>query len=416
MLGIAELPIQVVKDKLQVSMPSTLAVSPWSEGADGSRHVWTDGSVQLSHHPWLSLASYAVVAEDESLLAVGQVRHWRLSSYSAELWAVLVAFAMADSPLVIHTDSLTIANQFSDLLRRGSVQIDWTHANWWNFLHMLIHQRRGFSDTPLQLIWCPAHLLEHLPAELVTEEAAKVAGSNKRDILLNRRADFHAKQHICRLAEIEKVNLQSKETDVFARQLWLSKLNRCCKKDVSGARNGPPAVNPPPVPVPARQRYPRWSWDSCPENYNWNVQLDVDMSFKATAKLSCSNFKVFLRMCNTLRWKQGEGLACSVFELAAHAFLHGWHFDLPQGVLCTVQAYAAIIRAAFSLRKARQIVVAPLHLDKGNKCNGTTFPKGAFHGAEVLLDNSTLELLARAFAKGAAATPHSWSIMFDQLL
>ena len=140
------------------------------------------------------------------------------------------------------------------------------------------------------------------------------------------------------------------------------------------------------------------------------------MQFRATSKLSCLNFKVFLGFCNSLHWRQGEGLACSVFELAAQAFLHGWRFELATGVLSTVQAYAAIIRAAFSFCKTKQIVVAPLHLDKGNKCNEKTFPKGAFHGAEAHLDNSTLELLVRAFDRGAAATPHSWSIPFDLLL
>ena len=231
MLGIVELPIDVVKDKLQVSMPSTLAVVPWADGVDEIRHVCTDGSVQLTHHPWLSLAAYAVVAENEELLAVGRVRHWRLSSYSAELWAILTAFALAETPLVIHTDSLTIVNQFTDLLRLGHVQIDWTHANWWTFLHMLIHQRVGSCAMPLQLIWCPAHLLEHLPAEMITEADATAAGSTKRDILLNRLADEHAKQHIWLLAAQAKSTLRTKEVDVFARQLWLSQLNRRCKKE-----------------------------------------------------------------------------------------------------------------------------------------------------------------------------------------
>ena len=416
MLGIVELPVDVVKAKLRVSMPSTLAVAPWPDEVDEPRHVWTDGSVQPTHHPWLSLAAYAVIAENEELLAAGRVHHWRLSSYSAELWAVLTAFAMAETPLVIHTDSLTIVNPFTDLLRLGHVQIDWTHANWWNFLHLLIHQRNGSCAMPLQLVWCPAHLLEHLPAELITEADATAAGSTKRDILLNRLADDHAKQHIWMLAAREKLILQTMEVDVFARQLWLSKLNRSCKKEEGGSHVASQVVRSQAEPIQPRQQCPRWAWDASQDLYTWRIQLDVDMRFCATPKRSCTNFKVFLGFCTSLRWRQGEGLACSVFELAAQAFLHGWRFDLSAGVLCTVQAYAAIIRAAFSFCKAKQIVVAPLHLDKGNKCNGKTFPKGAFHGAEVHLDNATLELLIRAFDRGAAATPHSWSIPFDLLL
>ena len=89
------------------------------------------------------------------------------------------------------------------------------------------------------------------------------------------------------------------------------------------------------------------------------MQNDVDMGFKDKPQLSGSNFKVFLGFCNSLRWRLGEGLACSVF--------------------------------------------ASLLLDKGNKCNGKTFPKGALRGAEAYLDNATLELLVRAFDKGGSS-------------
>ena len=224
MLGIAELPVDVIRAKLRVSAPSELAVAAWDEPSTATCHVWTDGPVQLAHHPWLTWAAFAVVAENEELLAAGQVWHWRLSSYSAELWAVLTAFAIAAQPLVVHTDSLTIVNQFNELLRTGH------HANWWSFLHMLIHQRRGYCDMPLQLMWCPAHLLERIPATSLTDDEATAAGSNKRDILLNRMADEFAKHQILKSAVSQKAELRTKENDVFARQLWLSKLNRTCKK------------------------------------------------------------------------------------------------------------------------------------------------------------------------------------------
>lgn len=245
MLGIAELPFDVIGMKLKVSQPSDLQVIDWAEPLPHTRHVWSDGSVQLSHHPWLTLASFAVVAEDEQLLVAGRVCHWRLSSYSAELWAVLAAFAIAEQPLVVRTDSLTVVNQFNELLRLGSVQVEWTHTNWWGFLLTLIHQRRrrGYCDVPLQLVWCPAHLLEHIPADLLTEVEANAAGSCKRDILLNRLADDCAKQQIAKLAVHIKADLRMKETDVFARQLWLAKINRACKRS---------EVASPVVPPPAR--------------------------------------------------------------------------------------------------------------------------------------------------------------------
>ena len=84
--GIVELPLDGVRNRLQVSNTSDLAVADWTSPIPAAQHVWTDGSVQLSSHPWHTMASFAVVAADESLLAAGRVYHWRLSSYTAELW------------------------------------------------------------------------------------------------------------------------------------------------------------------------------------------------------------------------------------------------------------------------------------------------------------------------------------------
>ena len=63
-------------------------------------------------YPWLTIASFAVVVDDERLISVGRVWHWRLSSYSAELWAILVASAGPSQPVVIHSDSPTIVQQY----------------------------------------------------------------------------------------------------------------------------------------------------------------------------------------------------------------------------------------------------------------------------------------------------------------
>ena len=129
------------------------------------------------------------------------------------------------------------------------------------------------------------------------------------------------------------------------------------------------------------------------------------MSFSNNKALTEANFRTFLRFSNTLQRRTGEGLACSVFELGVLAFHQGWRFELPVAVVCTVQTYAAIIRAAIAYCKGKQIVIAPCLLQKGNKCNGKTYPKGAIMGAEAFLGNTPLEMLARAFDKGAKALP-----------
>ena len=59
----------------------------------------------------------------EPCLQQDRVRHWRLASYTAELWAVYVCLCnVFTTPLVIHTDSLAIVSQFSELLLADKVQ------------------------------------------------------------------------------------------------------------------------------------------------------------------------------------------------------------------------------------------------------------------------------------------------------
>ena len=416
LLGVAESPMDVIRAKLQVSNTAELQVQEWERPTDVYRHVWTDGSVQLASYPWLTMASYAVVADDGRLLDSGRVWHWRLSSYSAELWAILAAFSAATEPVVVHSDSLTIVNQFGDLLRHDKIQMEWTHAQWWGFLLTLIHRRRQYIAQPLKLVWCPAHLLEEFAIDQITEQQARDAGSTLQDIRLNRTADEFAKHHIHGAAAKLKAELQTKENDVFARHLWLAKINRACKKPDNVPAAPPVVTTAPTERLTSRQLCPRWAWDSKPSDYTWTACIDSSLHGPGKLPLSASNFSVFLQFMNSLHWRLGEGYACSVFELSAAAFLSGFRFELPEGTICTLQAYAAVIRAAISFCKAKNYVVAPLLLDKGNKCNGKTFPKGAFFGAEVFLENKTLELLSRAFERGAKATPHSWALPFDSLL
>ena len=200
----------------------------------------------------------------------------------------------------------------------------------------LLHQRRGHCEHPLQVMWCPAHLLEHIPATLLTEAEARAAGSTRRDIILNRCADYFAKQQIWKTAVSYRADLAMKETDVFARQLWLTKLNKLCKKPESGHVVALPTVPEPMPHVSARQQCPRWPWDAQPDMYTWQVCNDIDLPFRDKPQLSHANFKIFLEFTNFLRWRLGEGLACSVFELAAFAFTQGWRFILPAGTICTV--------------------------------------------------------------------------------
>lgn len=108
------------------------------------------------------------------------------------------------------------------------------------------------------MIWCPAHLLENVPCHDITDEAAELVGSTRQDIVLNRLADHFAKQSIHGLAREIKADLAVRENDVFARQLWLAKINKFCKKpDGTVQGSSCPAVQPVSSLTP-RELCPRW--------------------------------------------------------------------------------------------------------------------------------------------------------------
>lgn len=53
--------------------------------------LWTDGSVVWNNVFWLTTGDFAVVLGDGSILAHGEVKHWVMNSYIAELWPLLQA-------------------------------------------------------------------------------------------------------------------------------------------------------------------------------------------------------------------------------------------------------------------------------------------------------------------------------------
>ena len=106
------------------------------------RKVWTDGSVLFPTKFWLTTATYAGIAEDFSIISKGQVNHWNLASYTAELWAVVVACLKATGPTIIFSDSLTVVQQCSEVFANGFIGEDWLCSPWWRSLRDLYQRRQ----------------------------------------------------------------------------------------------------------------------------------------------------------------------------------------------------------------------------------------------------------------------------------
>lgn len=363
LLGVVEMPMSQVRDRLRVSRTTDIAVHAWTDDDVALVHLWKDGSVDGTQQPWTAIASYACIHEDGSVFQVGRVFHWRLSSFTAELWAIIVAFAASDSPVIIHTDSLSVVQVFQQLIDREHVDPAWAHADWWGFLLQLILLRRSSCNVPLRLLWCPAHKLEHLQPQEISEGLQQHA-TTKQDIVLNRIADQTAKDFLREeAAALLLASAQQKEA-VYKQQRWLALLNRLCKPPpvVSGTAE----VVQEDFALAPRLLCPAWPWDADKASFPWKADLAGDTVLRTRRGISDKNFRSFLTFCNSLCWQIQEGTACSIFELATLAYFVNFRFDLESQTVATPFAYVKVLRDRFAVCKAEGLSAAPVFLESKN--------------------------------------------------
>ena len=169
--GIVEHPAKIAEHRLRWSPLPEVISMPFLAEAD-PLHVWTDGSVIWNDVFWITAGGYAVANEFGTCVAKGPVTHWALSSYTAELWALLVAVALTSQRLQVFTDSQTVANQFKQMVANARVDPHWSHQRWWRKLFAMWNQRLRFVENPIEVIWIAAHCFEHIPIECITEDMA----------------------------------------------------------------------------------------------------------------------------------------------------------------------------------------------------------------------------------------------------
>lgn len=171
--GTVEVESEHVQKRLNFSNPSHIPVVEWDDSCNCHSSIfWTDGSCDRQSSFWFCCGAFAVIGENGATVADGDVHHWSLSAYSCELWAIMVAFFNSSSNTVCVTDCLSVHDQFNLMVQRNGVDPEWSHLDWWDALFVVYTRRTAFSSNPLLLRWCPAHKLEHLNDDLITESMA----------------------------------------------------------------------------------------------------------------------------------------------------------------------------------------------------------------------------------------------------
>lgn len=413
-LGIVECPINIVRQRLQISSTSSLQVEMWTNTCNFViQHVWTDGSCDYTQDFWSTIGGFAVISFHGKVLQKGPVFHWALSAYSCELWAIIVAFVSSDSPIVCHSDCLSLCNQVEQLIQQRKVDPSWAHLEWWNFLLYIFNIRLQWSDNPLAVEWCPAHVLDHLPLEMISTQQARQHNTTWLNIARNREADKQAKQACSSQKPVSDHQRACDHKSITDWQMWITNIcalvaessidatkksqpwgfSKKALKNCGGATTTFPDDLTILHPTDDFAKFlPRWDWFLDPACCDWVPTFQSNTPLKSYAKISCVQWETALRFFCGLRWFRSDSKKLAFIELAYHAWYSGWIFP-------NVEANPAAISSFLKkvVNQAHKIMLLTLCPGKTNptcKSNGKTFPAGYIENATILLHPRAIKQLA----------------------
>ena len=423
--GIVEIEGEYVQRRLTISDPSHIPVVEWDLTCnDRFCTLWTDGSCDRQSSFWFCCGAFAIIGLNGELIADGDVHHWSLSSYSCELWAILVAFFTSSCNTECVTDCLSVHDQFNLMVQNNRVDPEWSHLDWWNVLFLVYSRRKVFSNFPLSLRWCPAHKLEHLNEDLITESMARDYNTTRLDIIRNRQADKAAKRALRLTCFPDFNNWNCRQNRIAQWQVWLAKIaalvgetstkNPTTKSSSSQRSNCKQSI----IPVADltlhhgieafQHYYPKWDWCQ-PASFPWQPSFNVDFQLKSYAAISNEQWKLGLLFFNSVCWVVEPGRKTAFTELAFLAWDNGWNFP---GVPDRVSAVASFLKKICNQASKNDLVIFPGCISTKHKSLGKTLPAGFIDGAWCNLSLTAMKALAIHCLSGRTQTLASWDVSF----
>ena len=378
------------------------------------RKVWTDGSVIFPTKFWLTTATYAVIAEDFSVVSQGQVNAWNLASYTAELWAVVVACTKACGPTNIFSDSLTVVQQCNEVFDHGVIGDDWLCSTWWRHLRDLYRYRQETVNPPFLIQWVPAHRLERVPDQLLTDELAACAGTTKEHILHNRRADLVAKELAYRLAPVDCAMQRQADQAILQHHRWLINLHRLLPTSVP-----PTNVEVAPrveavadvTPDQCKARFPQWMWGLRPSLFTWKPKIPAQCPCPARWARPERDWHTLCAFFRSLKWLPDDQQSFSFSELTVCFHCEGFRLEGDQQQLTFYDIYKPLRACLLALHKSDYADPFPGKFNSTfpRSC-GRVMPQGCIEGCTPFHTDLTRVTLARIFSAGAGRTLESWKL------
>ena len=428
LLGIVECPQNLASWRLQISSTAQIPTKVWNTKTPSNRvTLWTDGSCENPDLFWETCGGFAIVDELGNKVACGKVSHIALCSYTCELWAIIWAFCNAEQPIECRSDSKTVVDQILILIETHTVSPSWMHFEWWCFLRTIYLQRLACVCKPLSVTWIPAHVLEHLPCELISHQLATLHHTTWTDIFCNRMADKIAKL-TCKTnkhANLNDFHLLCEKIGKW--QHWLAKLNAKIselnqteylsqdKPQIEDKLENKPGstIQPGQLTIAHPTQFfeaalPKWLWNPI-ESVVWKTEAQCD--FQATyAAISQADWNCAIEFFQVIQWHCDDAFSTSFIELAYLFWDEGFKF---QDCNSPAKVATMIRKCANQFNKAENNhQLLPGAISSKAKSNGKTFPAGLIVGAYPKIKSNTLKKIAIAFFHGKSQCLKDWLTPF----
>ena len=411
-LGIVEHPNAILRHRLHVDRADGLPVQAFHRPFS-SRSLWSDGSVLWGEVFPLTAAGFATIDEEGQIFDAGTVSHLCLSSYSAELWAVIVATLKSDCILHIYSDCKEVVNQVNHLVQTGNIPENCLHIEWWKVLHRVIESRSLLATEPVLLLtWIPAHVGDDLPVSAIPASLILAAGTTRKHIELNRLADTVAKRFArsrCAVAPEDKNLLQDA---ILRKQRILTDLNRYIGFECSASFTDTPMQARAVSENDFRTIYPGLAWYNSEADFSflWNP---LDSGCPPKVDLSNSDWQVFMTFGKSLRWLVADNVMCTYQELAFLFVVRGHHFRCREDHF---QDLVLQLRRCIVAISKTHMAFPGVPTARATKCIGKVLPQGALVGSLPFFAPGELVKFCRVLAGGAGRSADSWSFPVERFL
>ena len=414
-LGLVEHPFGIAKHRFKLT--TKLPEIPTQIDTSCKKCLWSDGSLQWSDIFWLQSGGFAIVDETSSIIAAGPIRHWHMSSYTVELWAIVVAFSTAKTGISIFTDCLQVVKHFAFCYRERKIPDNCKHAPWWYSILSVLNTFDARGEGFFAIHWIPGHVLEDVPCNMINHAMALAHNTTPLHITNNRIADHKAKEQAILAAAVHPEDrewLYSAIRETHERICCIGKRlgdDVVLSKQMSTEEHAPCEVTPAlPSLDQVVQRFPMWLWRASDKDFPWRPRPTDHSTPPRKWSLQVQDWHDVCGFLSTCCWKCKPGLSTAFVELACLFTFRGFRFVDGDDPDTSFRVVLDKLRKAMCFLHQNKLGLFPGTWQRCvNKNHGKALPAGLIHGVIPMMSDLELGTIGRMLMSGAGKKLTSWA-------